>query len=90
MRPLIAKLFAIIVVTPLAAVAAYACLWPFGAYPPTLGLAVGILIIFLATGLAFSFIKQSINGLAAVVGALIVAAVTVHLSLLLTGSVWVS
>jgi len=61
---------------------------PYNHFPVILGFAPGVLIIFSAASLAFYFIKQSINGLMAIVGALIMAAVTLFLSLLLAFNVW--
>ena len=91
MSPLVARLFAIVVVTPLVMLAVYACLWrvmPFSYFPVTLGFAPGILVILSVAGLAFYFIKQSINGLVAIVVAPIAAAVALYLSMLLVFNVW--
>lgn len=88
MSPLIAKLFAIVVVTPLAFLAVYACLrpaWPLGYF---LGFAPGVLILSSATGLAFYFIRQAINRGMAIVGAFVVAVVTLYLSMLLVMNTW--
>jgi len=90
MSALIAKLFTVVVVSPLVMLALYACLkpaMPFSHFPVTLGFAPVVLVIVSAAGLAFYFIKQSINGLAAIIGAPIVAAVTLYLSMLLTFNV---
>ena len=88
MNPLVARLLAIVVVTPLAVLVVHACLIPFRPLSVTLGFGPGIVICLFAGSLAFSFLKQATNRLAAGVGALIVAAVTLFLSVLLLVTVW--
>lgn len=56
-------------------------------YSPMIVFAPMVLIVVSAAGLAFHFINKSINGLMAVVGALIVAVAVLYLSLLLTVNV---
>jgi hypothetical protein len=88
MSPLVPRLLAIVVVTPLVVLVVHACLIPFRPVSVTLGFVPAVVIILVAGDLAFSFLKESTGRFAAGVGALIVAAVTLFLSVLLLVGVW--